>query len=266
MKKFLNEGISFILITALILSLNSCGIPNYSPINCVGSSYHTVPYSTDTTSYDFRESYISVTGDVVSDETLSAEVLSTQYPRICFFYIIAPTGATYLSRLQSVFDTRFKTNTCLQSINLTSDRRFLETTVSSTDTTTIYLYQFTLDKYNNENRVSFIYGTDAFTRVTGGLYSYVNFNLDQSTKNLQMIISNPDSSDDPLIYELNRFNQKAFTTDTALDGEAFVGNEVPTEFADQSLTLYIYYSVEVGFTSYNNYQHTKLQLFKEISL
>lgn len=266
MKNFLNKGIVLILITALILSLSSCGIPNYSPINCVGSSYSTENYSTDAT-YDYTKSYITVTGDVVTDETLSAEVLSSQYPRICFFYTIAPSGASYLSNLTTVFNNRYKTNTCLQNYSLASDRRFLSTTVSSTDSTTVYLYQFTLDQNNSDNKVSFIYGTDAFTRTSSSLYSYVNFNLDSSTKNLQMIINDPSTTDDPVVYELNRFNQKAFTTDTSLDGEAFSGNEVPAEYADQGqLTLYIYYSVEVGFSSYTNFQHTSLQLFKTISL
>ena len=264
MKNFLNKGIVLILITALILSLTSCGIPNYSPINCVSTSCSTVEYSSG---YDYTKSYIAVTGDVVTDETLSAEVLSEQYPRICFFYTIAPSSATYLGRLKTAFESRYKTNTCLVSYSLASDRRFLETTVSSSDSTPIYLYQFTLDEHNEENTVSYVTGLNSFTRTSTSLISYVNFSLNSDTKNLELYISNSSATGgDATPTKLNRFNQKAFTTDTSLDGEAFSGNEVPAAYADQALSLYIYYSIEVGFSSYNNYQHTNLTLFKTISL
>ena len=44
------------------------------------------------------------------------------------------------------------------------------------------------------------------------------------------------------------------------------GFEVPKDYSNENLVLYIYYSVEVGFSTYNNFPHTSLNLFKTIEL
>lgn len=268
MKKFL-KGIFFLLITALILSLTSCGIPNYSPINCLSTSKITSDYSSS--SYNYTDSYIHVTGDVVSDETLYNDLIQSRYPRICFFYTIAPKDVSYLSTLVSNFNSQYVSDKNLVQYSLHSDRKFLTSTITLNDKKTeVSLYQFTLDENNSANSESYIFGTNSYQNISGTkLRSFLNFNLNQKNKNLDLIITYPitETTETIKTIQLNRFNRTAFTVDdTNLDGSAFVGNEVPDDYSNENLVLYIYYSVEVGFSTYNNFPHTCLSLFKTIEL
>ena len=264
MKKFL-KGISFLLVTALILSLTSCGIPNYSPINCLSTSKITSDYTSS--GYSYLNSYIDVTGDVVSDETLYNDLIQSRYPRICFFYTIAPRNVSYLSTLVSSFNSQFVSDKNLVQYSLHNERKFLTTTITLNDKRTeVSLYQFTLDGNNSANSESYIFGTDSYQNRSGTmLRSFLNFNLNQETKNLDLIITDP-TTETAKTIKLNRFNRTAFTIDGNLEGSAFVGNEVPEDNSNDDLVLYIYYSVEVGFSTYNNFPHTSLSLFKEIDL
>ncbi len=263
MKKFL-KGISFLLITALILSLTSCGIPNYSPINCLSTSRITSDYTSS--GYSYLNSYIDVTGDVVSDETLYNDLIQSRYPRICFFYTIAPKDVSYLSTLVSNFNSQYVSDKNLVQYSLHSDRKFLTTTITLNDKKTeVSLYQFTLDENNSANSESYIFGTDSYQIISGTkLRSFLNFNINKD-KNLELIITDPTTNKTKTI-ELNRFNRTAFTVYENLEGSAFVGNEVPEDYSNENLVLYIYYSVEVGFSTYNNFPHTSLNLFKTIEL
>lgn len=263
MKKFL-KGISFLLITALILSLTSCGIPNYSPINCLSTSRITSDYTSS--GYSYLNSYIDVTGDVVSDETLYNDLIQSRYPRICFFYTIAPKDVSYLSTLVSNFNSQYVSDKNLVQYSLHSDRKFLTTTITLNDKKTeVSLYQFTLDENNSANSESYIFGTDSYQNISGTkLRSFLNFNINKD-KNLELIITDPTTNKTKTI-ELNRFNRTAFTVYENLEGSAFVGNEVPEDYSNENLVLYIYYSVEVGFSTYNNFPHTSLNLFKTIEL
>lgn len=264
MKKFL-KGISFLLITALILSLTSCGIPNYSPINCLSTSKITSDYSSS--SYNYTDSYIDVTGDAVSDETLYNDLIQFRYPRICFFYTIAPKDVSYLSTLVSNFNSQYVSDKNLVQYSLHSDRKFVTTTITLNDKKTeVSLYQFTLDQNNSANSESYIFGTDSYQNISGTkLRSYLNFNLNQETKNLDLIITDPTTNTAKTI-SLNRYNRSSFTTNENLEGSDYINNEVPAEYSNENLVLYIYYSVEVGFSTYNNFPHTSLRLFKEIDL
>lgn len=263
MKKFL-KGIFFLLITALILSLSSCGIPNYSPIDCVYTNFKTEDFVNGNSL-----SYIDITGKIVTDTSLYNEILASQFPRICFFYAIVPENdESYLTSLVSAFNSRFVSNTCHEPF--TSDKRFLTTKISSSDSTEVSLYQFVPSDSSLLNNVSYIYGLNSFEQSSTEFRSYINFEFDKSKYQVRLIFTDSSGNSKSEII-LNRFNGKKFTKNSSTDGESFIGNEVPdiNNYADSNLTLYIFYSVEVGFNTYSNYQHTKLnrlEPFKKFSL
>lgn len=268
MKKFL-KGIFFLLITALILSLSSCGIPNYSPIDCLYSSFKTIDYYSKKEGYNFKDSYIDIHGSIVTDTSLYNEILASQFPRICFFYAIVPENdESYLTSLVSAFNSKYVSNTCHDSF--TSDKRFLTTKISSSDSTEVSLYQFVPSDNSLLNNVSYIYGLNSFERYSSSeLHSYVNFEFDKSTYQVNMYLNDPSGTEKTI--SLNRYNGKRFSKNSSTDGESFIGKEVPdvNNYSESNLTLYIFYSVEVGFNTYSNYQHTKLnrlEPFKKFSL
>ncbi len=259
MKKYKSSRL-FIIFSIAALFLISCGIPNYSPINIFDTSF-----SSD-------GSVITISGDVIS---LYGNSIRSDEPKLCFFYTIAPSSASYISAFQTAFDNLFYSNTNFNVISYAPNGQsssFLTARVNNG--TEAGLYQFRIDESKSYSEVqkhkeSFIAGKTDFTSVlSDALVSEFSFELKSDTK--EIVFSFRDSAGDEHAVFLKRFNDTVFTSDSISGGSSYADNELPASLdtSTGSYSVYIFAASEVAFdsSSFSNVLHSHLRMIKEIVL
>ena len=266
MKKFSLFNLFLLSATLFLCLLTGCGIPNYSPVSIM--------------SVDIISSTKAViSGDVIS---LYSSELRQDEPKICFFYMIAPSSSSYYSNLVSAFSSSYVSNTNMNHISYSgSNQPFLTSRVTyNGNAADVGLYQFSIDSsntdsdlYNNKLKShleSFISGESDFTEILSDSYSSsFSFTLDNESN--EIIFSFIDQSGSENKVYLKRFNNTVFSTDQNNDGSDYIGNEVPSGFnldSSSNLSIFVFASVEAAFNdeSFNNVLHSSLKIISEITL
>ena len=263
MKRFSVINIILLSATLILCLFTGCGIPNFSPINILSA--------------DLRSNKAVVSGDIIS---LYSSALRQDEPKICFFYMIAPSGSSYYSSLVSSFSTSYVSNTNMNHISYNSSNlTFLTSRVTyNGNSADVGLYQFTVDSVNTDSAVysslkshleSFISGKSDFTEISSDSYSS-SYSFDFDSVLNEFIFTFTDSSGSEKKIYLKRFNDTSFTANPDNDGSAFIGNEIPSgfNFDSDKYSVLIFASAEAAFNdgSFNNVLHSSLKMIDDVTL